>query len=325
MKNIKVLTIVIMLSIGYTFISFAGTIETIDGFKMYKLPSGEYARDTWCFVDFNGDSIKECYRFDDRGHIVANYISEDGRATNDKGQLIENGFVVEKLSNGKIRYGEGNPYVNTDGMKSYVYDVPTDNRKYPNSSIENKDVIKTIEIDDDFIGPIAKGISNQVIYAGDTGVSTIDISSSGVNINTNKQNKAVAGKNIKNFIDKKVNCKVDVDDSIIYGGILWDDSIELRGTGASVSFNLKNNNYMYFEVAEEPHVTDEKDINICLEVYVDNELYDTIDEFVEGEPYEFSEELFDTKKIELKVKSDIYTGRRIYIHNGRFKKVKEDE
>lgn len=112
MKNIKVLTIVIMSSIVCITISFAGTIETIDGFKMYKLPSGEYARDTWCFVDFNEDSIKECYRFDEDGHIKANYISEDGRATNDKGQLIENGFVVEKLSNGKIRYGEGKPYVN---------------------------------------------------------------------------------------------------------------------------------------------------------------------------------------------------------------------
>ena len=67
------------------------------------------------------------------------------------------------------------------------------------------------------------------------------------------------------------------------------------------------------------------DENNSQELSVDNELYDTIDEFVEGEPYEFSEELFDIKKVELKVKSDIYTGRRIYIHNGRFKKVKEDE
>lgn len=304
---------------------FAGTVETIDGYMMYKLPSGNYARDTWCFVDFNGDTIEECYRFDSFGHIVSNYVSEDGRATNDKGQLIENGFVVERLSSGKIRYGEGLPYVDIEGVDNYIFDAPYDNKKYPNGDINNIGIIKTVEINDDFIGPIAKGISNQVIYAGDTGISSIDVGANGVNINTGKTINVVAGKNIVNFIDKKTNCKTKVDDCIVYGGTIWDDCIELRGTGAKVSFNLKNNNYMYFEVAEEPHVEDEKDINVVLEVYVDNELIDTMDEFVESEPQEFSEELFDAKKIELRVKSDIYTSRRLYIHNGRFKKVKEDE
>ncbi|MDO5564603.1 MAG: hypothetical protein Q4F88_05180 [Eubacteriales bacterium] len=310
------LAVIILLIRSHTL--YAGTVEKVDGFEMYKLSNNEYAKDTWCYVDFNGDSIKECYRFDSLGHIVINFISEDGRATNEKGQLIENGFVVEKMLNGRIRYGDGTPDVFIEENNKNLFDSPTDNKKHPSENNENKGVIKTVEIDDDFIGPIAPLISNQVIYAGDTGVTSIGISK-----NNGKEKNIVAGKKIENYVDTKVNCKIDVDNVVIYGGAVWDDCIELHGSGAKVSFNLKNNNYMYFEVAEEAHVEDEKEIS--LEVYVDGILYETLDEFVEDNPQEFSEKLFDSKKVELKVKSKRSTSRRIYIHNGRFKKIKEDD
>ena len=320
-KNILFITIMLLIAI-MTFV-FAGTIENVDGYQMYKLADGTYAKDTWCFVDFNGDTISECYRFDENGHIIKNYVSEDGRETNDKGQLVENGFVVEKLSSGRVRYGEGVPFVNNANEKAYLHNAPTDNSSYPTETYINKGIIKTTEISDDFIGPRVPQESNKIIYAGEAGVSAIGTTTNSASVVNNKSGFAV-GKNIKNFIDRKVNCKIEADDVIIYGGTIWDDCIELRGTNSRVSFKLKNNNYITFEVAEEPHATDEKDKNLRLEVYVDGELFETMDEFVEGEPQTFESELFDNKIVELKVVSDISTSRRVYIHNGRFKRTSKN-
>lgn len=235
----------------------------------YILSDGTYAIDTWAWIDMNRDSIAECYRLGTDGKPVENYEDEYGRKTNEKGQLIENGFVVEKmLSSGKVRYGEGMPFVDvkeTISNKEKKYDL------LPYETIEHKNEIRTVEINEDFIGPIAPSISGQIIYAGFSNVE--EINGKTTNVNVKKSNNLVAGKKIDKFIIKKNLCKTDVDNVVIYGGnTIWDDCIELRGTNASIKFNIKSNNYMYFEVAEEPHVIDEKDINISLLMYVDDEL-----------------------------------------------------
>lgn len=40
---------------------------------MYSNDYGEIAKDTWVWIDTNKDSIAECYRFDQNGHLSINY------------------------------------------------------------------------------------------------------------------------------------------------------------------------------------------------------------------------------------------------------------
>lgn len=310
-------------------IVFAGTIEKVDDSVMYKTNSGNYATNTWAWLDINGDSVKECYRFDEDGHIAVNYVGNDGRKTNDKGQLIENGFVIKKLLSGEIIKGEGVPYVNAKVSTGSIINN-TGSRVLDNLPFEvagrNGDTILTTRLKKEVIIPIDKNLStgSNVIYANGASGAISTITSDG-NIKSN--NNIVAGKNIENYITAKKNAKTEVEKVIIFGNDIWEDVIELRGNGSSVKVNVKNFNYMYFEVAEENHVVDkENDELLSLDVYIDGELYETLDEFVESEPQIEEIEELDGKVVELKVNIvGRNKGRRVYIRNGRLKKIREKD
>ena len=94
---------IIIFSFVIVNVSFAGRLLTVDGVTAYHTDEGEVAKNTWVWVDDNGDSIAECYRFDKDGHLAINYKDRYGKETNNEGQLIENGEVIKKmLSNGEI-------------------------------------------------------------------------------------------------------------------------------------------------------------------------------------------------------------------------------
>ena len=307
----------------------AGTIENVDGNVMYKTRNGSYAINTWAWIDINGDSIKECYRFDEEGHIVANYVGSDGRMTNDKGQLIENGFVMKKLASGLVIKDDGTPYVDAKISTGSIINN-TGSRVIDNLPFEaverNNDTILTTRLKEEVVIPIDTNAStgSNIIYANG-GNGAIDTINSDVSIKSN--NHIVAGKNIVNYITVKNNAKVDVEKAIIFGNEIWEDVIELRGNGSSVKVNVKNFNYMYFEVAEENHVVDkENDELLSLDVYIDGELYESLDEFVESDSQIEEIEGLDVKVVELKVKiTGKNKSRRVYIRNGRLKKIREKD
>ena len=335
MKNriiFKIIPIYLIVMICLTTLllsyAFAGTIEDVNGSVKYKLKNGSHATNTWVWLDINGDSIKECYRFDEEGHIAINYVGSDGRRTNDKGQLVENGFVLKKLLSGLVIKGDGTPYVNakvsTGSVINNIGSRVLDNLPFEAIG-RNGDIILTTKLKEEVVIPIDPNVStvSNIIYAnGGSGViSTIDSDGSRGNKNI------VAGRNIKNYITAKNNVKVDVERAIIFGEEIWEDVIELRGNGSSIKVNVKNFNYMYFEVAEENHVVDkENDELIELEVYLDGELYENLDEFVESEPQVEEIEELDAKVVELKVKiAGKNKSRRVYIRNGRLKKIREKD
>lgn len=310
-------------------IVFAGTIEKVDDSVMYKTNSGNYATNTWVWLDINGDSVKECYRFDEEGHIAINYVGNDGRRTNDRGQLVENGFVMKKLASGLVIKGDGTPYVNAKVSTGSIINN-TGSRVFDNLPFEvvgrNNDTILTTRLKEEVVIPIDAKVStgSNIIYANG-GNGTISTITSDGNFKSN--NHIVAGKNIENYITAKYNVKVDVEKTIIFGNEIWEDVIELRGNGSSIKVNVKNFNYMYFEVAEENHVVDkENDELLSLEVYIDGELYESIDEFVESEPQIEEIEELDGKVVELKVNiTGKNKSRRVYIRNGRLKKIREKD
>ena len=323
------LIVMISLIILLLSFSFAGTIEKVDDSVMYKTNSGNYATNTWVWLDINGDSVKECYRFDEDGHIAVNYVGNDGRRTNDKGQLVENGFVLKKLLSGLVIKGDGTPYVNTKVSTGSIINN-TGSRVLDNLPFEvvgrNGDTILTTRLKEEVVIPIDKNVStgSNIIYANGASGAISTITSDG-SIKSN--NHIVAGKNIENYITAKNNAKVDVEKVIIFGNDIWEDVIELRGNGSSVKVNVKNFNYMYFEVAEENHVVDkENDELLSLDVYIDGELYESLDEFVESEPQVEEIEELDGKVVELKVNiTGKNKSRRVYIRNGRLKKIREKD
>ena len=84
---------------------------------------------------------------------------------------------------------------------------------------------------------------------------------------------------------------------------------------------------MYFEVAEENHAVDnENDEFVSLDVYIDGELYETLEEFNGSEPQIKEIEELDGKVLELNVRIDGKNKyRKVYIRNGRLKKTREKD
>ena len=327
-KKLKILISILFILFIVSFVN-AGNLVEVDGLMMYKTISGEYAKNCWVWLDTNGDSVKECYRFDENGHIAKNYKGHDGRITNDKGQLVENGFVMHKLASGVIKKGDGTPYleakVSTGSIINNTGSKVLDSLPFVVEG-RNGDTILTKKLKDEVVIPIDENIStiSSIIYSngGSGAISTIN---SDVNAKTNK--KIVAGKNIKNYITSKNNAKTDVEKVIIFGNDIWEDVIELRGNNSSIKVNIKNFNYMYFEVAEENHAVDnENDEFVSLDIYIDGELYETFDEFNEGEPQIEEIEELEGSVLELNVRIDGKNKyRKVYIRNGRLKKIREKD
>ena len=327
-KKLKILISLLFILFIVSFV-YAGKLVEVDGLMMYKTISGEYAKNCWVWLDTNGDSVKECYRFDENGHIAKNYKGHDSRMTNDKGQLVENGFVMRKLASGVIKKGDGTPYVeakvSTGSIINRTGSKVLDSLPFVEEG-RNGDTILTKRLKDEVVIPTDENIStiSSIIYSngGSGAISTIN---SDVNAKTNK--KIVAGKNIKNFLTSKNNAKTDVEKVTIFGNDIWEDVIELRGNNSSIKVNIKNFNYMYFEVAEENHAVDnENDEFVSLDIYIDGELYETIDEFNEGEPQIEEIEELDGKVLELKVRIDGKNKyRKVYIRNGIIKKIREKD
>ena len=311
-------------------ISYAGNLIEIDGFTMYKTNSGVYAKDCWVWLDTNEDSVKECYRFDENGHIAKNYKGHDSRMTNDKGQLVENGFVMHKLASGVIKKGDGTPYVESKVSTGSIINR-TGSKVIDNLPFEvvgrNGNTILTKNLKEEVEIPIDINVAtiSNIIYANGGNGAICTITSDG---SMTSNNKIVAGKNIKNYITAKNNAKTDVEKVIIFGNDIWKDVIELRGNNSSIKINIKNFNYMSFEVAEENHIVDkENDELVSLDIYVDGELYESLDEFNGNEPQIEELEELDGRVLELKVRIDGKNKyRKVYIINGRLKKIrKKDE
>lgn len=312
--------------------SFAGSLVEVDGFIMYKNDYGEIAKDTWVWIDTDNDSIAECFRFDKEGHLAIDYKDRYGRETNELGQLVEDGIVIKKmLSSGEVLNKKETP---ASGILEFLGNII--NKKSKNE----KDKWTGKEINVSETNGITGTIDNEVIYAKSNNYEyeEVDIlngetAENGVIYSNGKQTEIsdgikidkeyIAGKDFRKFIVDKYKCDEKVDSVHVYGGDIWSDVLVLSGKGAYVKFELDKENYMRFEVVNEAHGLDSTDTDMTLDIYLDGKLYDNFDEFVDSEPKIYEEYLEDAKIIELKL--NIKTGsigRKVYIRNGRFKKVK---
>ena len=311
--------------------SYAGKLIEVDGFTMYSNDYGEVIKDSWVWIDTNNDSIAECYRFDKDGHLAINYKDRYGNVTNDKGQLIENGEVIKKmLSNGEILKRHETP---ANGILEFLGNIINPKPKYE----KDKWTGKTYEVNVYETNGIKETLDGKVLYAksddeeidilngavAENGVIYSNGKASNISDGVKEDREIVAGKDFRKFIATKNKCDEKVTETYIYGGSRWSDVLVLNGNGASVKFKLDKENFIRFEVAHQTHGEETRDTDITLDMYVDNVLIDNLDEFVDSEPQVVEEYLEDAKTVELKVniKSGSF-GRKVYIRNGRFKKVK---
>ena len=331
-KSIRIfLHMVICIGIAAN-ITFAGTLLEVDGAMMYSNDYGEMAKDTWVWIDTDKDSIAECYRFDKDGHLALNYKDKYGKSTNEKGQLIENNEVIKKmLSNGKILKKKDSP---SNGILEFLGNIINNSVK----SEKDKWTGKTYEVNVYETNGIDETINGQVLYGKNNNKDDIDIlngevAESGIIYSSGKlseisdgvkvDREIVAGKDFRKFITSKNKCDEKIAETYIYGGSKWNDVLVLNGNGASVKFKLDKENYIRFEVAHQTHGEETKDTDITLDMFVDGVLVNSFDEFVDSSPQVVEEYLEDAKTIELKVNiKDGSFGRKVYIRNGRFRKVK---
>ena len=331
LKNgFMLIILAILFIIIFINIPFAGTLLEADGL-MYSNDFGEIAKDTWVWIDMDKDSIAECYRFDEFGHLAINYKDKYGKATNEKGQLVENGEVIQKmLSSGEILNKKDTP---ANGIIEFIGNIINPKPKYEkdkwtNESVEVK-VYETNAIDETIDGMIiyAKRNDDEIdIISGESaerGIIYSNGKASEISDGVEDNRDIVAGKDFRRFISSKNKCTEKVSSVYVYGGINWTDVLSLNGNSASVKFTLNGNNYIRFEVAHNNHGEEEKDTDITLDMYVDGKLQDSFDEFVDNEPQVVEEYLENAKTVELKVNiTSGSIGRTVYIRNGRLKKVK---
>ena len=327
-KKVNFIVVAIIISIN---VSFAGTLIDVAGTIMYANDYGEIAKDTWVWIDTDKDSIAECYRFDVNGHFAPNYKDKYGKTTNDKGQLIENGEVIRKmLSNGEILNSKEAP---GKGIIEFIGNIINPKPKYEKDKWSNKEkeikVYETNAIDETIDGKViyAKRDKDEIDIlngeSAESGTVYANGKASELRDGVQENKDIVAGKDFRRFISSKNKCTEKLSSAYIYGGAYWKDVLALSGNGASVKFTLNGNNYIRFEVAHNNHGEEEKDTNITLDMYVDGKLYDSFDEFVDGEPQVVEDNLEKAKTVELKVHIESGSiGRTVYIRNGRLKKVK---
>ena len=345
----------VILSINNVTTSFAdGQVEYNDGHYMYKNENGTYAKNCWRWIDTDNDNVCECYRFDENGWIVGNYESYNGKRTNELGQWVLNGVVQQvyrnngqplRETNFNFAYIDNNNYIKTVATTSTASDTTKESVKRINASGKNLEAMKNktgTEVVNrenpqaEFEGtgekgylvgknakvdtPKADSISGQVV---DSALKEDEIKVLG------EGEVLVLGKDLRRFIDvdnsKKYTEKVT--NVKIYGGEIWEDAILLSGNGAYIKFNLKDNNYLRFEVAHQTHGESTADTDCRLDLYIGDNVVASYDEFNDSDP-EVVEEWFQDgeKKIMLKlVITGDAPGRKVYLHNARLRKVKDEE
>ena len=240
-NRFKLLKIIIVYVVLFLHITYAGNLIELDGFTMYSNDYGEIVKDTWVWIDTDRDSIAECYRFDEDGHLAINYKDRYGKTTNDKGQLIEKNEVIRKmLSNGEIIKKKDSP---SNGILEFLGNIINNNAKSEKDKwtgkVEEVKIYETNGIDETIDGQVLYGKNNKKddidILNGEVAESGIIYSSgkpSEISDGVKVDREIVAGKDFRKFITSKNKCDEKVGEVYIYGGSRWSDALVLNGNGA---------------------------------------------------------------------------------------------
>lgn len=343
MKDVyKIINLIFLFLIVFTFNLYAGEIiENNDGGFSYITKDNIKATNTWCLIDKNNDNIGEFYHFDENGNLSINYEDEFGKKTNEYGQLIINSEVVRKvLATNKVFFEnkdsfgpkiENKEEENNTVLPNTIFtkDIPTQYIRLM-ENINNKEIFHE-DIPDANINEI---IDNQVIYYEKPFESTPEANgnenlviydkSTAKSVDYNKEGKIIPGKDAINYIIGSNKFIKDEKDIVLYNGSIWDSCVSLGGDKAYIKFNVRDFTNFYFEVSQSA-TSLYGDIDGQIEIYVDNQLFDTFDDFFNTDPIEIEEEFENAKTLEIRLKINAYNqGKKIYLRHLKLRKVSDD-
>ena len=336
-KIIKKLIVIIVLASNTLNIIFAGHLITVDGVTAYYTDDGTVAKNIWVWIDDNSDGIEELYRFNELGMIATNYTHYDGKSTNDKGQLLENGIVVRRMvGTGKIITNEDIDYgPKIKETEEYLYGnilIPKSISKKTRQKIDDTWHLgsETLANDETIDGEIIDKVTGVYKPLSDVVPESGIIYSKGAEekVVVSKDGKIILGKNAVNFISSSNKFEKEIKDVVIFNGETWESPMEMKGNKSSVKFLLNKYNYMYFEISNENHTNEtfRKMLDATLSIYADGILLEEIDDFYDGDPQVVELDLDDKKTLELKL--TIKNGNlseRVFINNARFRKIKDED
>lgn len=102
MRLKKTILVAAVISMAMSSTAFAGTWKTEDGAnqgrRWYDNGNGTYPKNSWQWLDGNGDGVAECYYFDSNGWLLVNTTTPDGYTVNGDGAWVQSGSVQTKVA-----------------------------------------------------------------------------------------------------------------------------------------------------------------------------------------------------------------------------------
>ena len=119
MSKIFMLVLIFIFSLSITSFASGWTKGISRDAWWYDLGNGDYYKNSWQWIDGNGDKISECYYFDQNGWMYANTTTPDGFTINENGAWTVNGVVQTKIN--FDNYLDGWKALNYEGKKYWCY------------------------------------------------------------------------------------------------------------------------------------------------------------------------------------------------------------
>ena len=333
----KIVTIIVVFVTLNCYFAHAGCLLTVGGVTAYHTDDGIVAKNTWVWIDDNNDGIEELYRFNDLGMLAINYTHYDGKITNEKGQLLEKGVVVRRMTGtGKVITNEDIDYgPKIKETEEYLYGnilIPKSISKKQRQKINDTWHLgsETLANDEAIDGQVIDKVTGVYKPLSDVVPESGIIYSIGSEekVAISKDGKIIPGKNALSFISSSSKFEKEVKDVIIFNGDTWENPMEMKGNRSSVKFLLNKYNYMYFEISNENHTNEtyRRPLDATLSIYADGILLEEIDDFYDGEPQVVELDLDNKRTLELQL--TIKNGNlseRVFINNARFRKIKDED
>lgn len=324
----------LVLSISNIQVLLAGQFTNYKDHIYYIDDDGQPIKGQWRWLDTDGDTIAECYRFDDEGKLVSSKSMPDGKFVNKDGQWEVDG-IVQKVYFTSMRPLKENTYqmhlkqektatasrINASGKD--LEKLAAEKAKKKRKVYQAPDIKETTTSDDGYYyakkikRPDAERIDGQTIVAKEE--DTITYSDGTTNF--------LPGVDASKFVSASKNFTREVETAKIYGGQVWEKCMCLSGHESYAKFVLSGNNYFRIEVAHQAHGTSTAETKCYLEYYIDDEFIDSYDQFVDSNPI-IIEDWFDEGEKTIKlvwIVNKGSKGRKLYLRDARFRKIIYDD
>lgn len=114
MRKLKLLITALAMSATLSSTVLAGAWQSDSNGWWYQNDDGTYPKNTWQWIDGNGDGISENYYFNADGYCLTDTMTPDGYAVDTKGARLLNGAIETRTTQAsQVAVSETQPATNT--------------------------------------------------------------------------------------------------------------------------------------------------------------------------------------------------------------------